>query len=49
MGMNGCFLPNAKSVFTKCKKTLEIICLLLHLNLINHSYELDNLIIGRIV
>ena len=47
--MNGCFLPNAKSVFTKCKKPLEITCLLLHLNLIIYRYELDNLIIGRIV
>lgn len=23
MGMNGCFLPNAKSVFTKCKKNIR--------------------------
>ena len=28
---------------------LEITCLLLHLNLVNYMYELDNLIIGRIV
>lgn len=35
--MNGRFLPNVKSVFTKCKKPLEITCLLLHLNLINHN------------
>ena len=47
--MQNQFLPNAKSVFTKCKKPLEITCLLLHLNLVNYMYELDNLIIGRIV
>ena len=43
------FLSNAKSVFTKCKKRLEIICLHLHPNLINYRYELDNFIFGRIV
>lgn len=46
---NGCFLSNAKAVFTKCKKRLEITCLPLRPNLINHRYELDNLILGRIV
>ena len=36
-------------LFVKCKKRLEITCLFLRPNLINHRYELDNLIIGRIV
>ena len=47
--MNGCFFAKCKISFYQMKKQLEIIYLLLHLNLINHKYELDNLIIGRIV
>lgn len=43
------FLSNEKSVFAKCKKLLGIAYLFLRPNLINHRYELDNLIIGRIV
>ena len=44
-----CFLSNEKSVFTKCKKLLGIAYLFLCPNFITHRYELDNLIIGRIV
>lgn len=38
-----------KSRFYQMQKRLEITCLLLRPNLINHRYELDNLILGRIV
>ena len=47
--INSYFLSNEKSVFTKCKKRLGITCLLLYPNLIFHRYELDYLIVGRIV
>ena len=40
---------NKQMFFVKCKKRLEITCLPLRPNLINHRYELDNLILGRIV
>lgn len=46
--MNGCFFAKCKISFYQMKKAIRDY-LLLHLNLINHKYELDNLIIGRIV
>ena len=49
MRINRFFLSNEKSVFAKCKKLLGTVYLFLRPNLINHRYELDNLIIGRIV
>ena len=35
--------------FAKCKKAVRDSCLLLRPHLMNHRYELDYLIVGRIV
>ena len=48
--MDGSFLSNAKAVFAKCKKMLDVISLFLRPNFkFKYRYELDNIIVGRIV